>query len=271
MIEYPEARALARQLSEELSGAVIRDVHAAQTPHKFAWYSIDPALYPARLNGLAVTGAAARGGFALLKLGNIALSFTDGAAPRLYAPGAKLPPRHQLRIDFEDGRILIATVRMYGGFLLIGPQCDNDYYAAACERPDPLSDAFDYDRFLSLVSSVPPKRPVKALLATEQRLPGVGNGVLQDICWHAALNPRRTLISLDEAELRRLYDSLRLALRAMTEAGGRDTWDDLHGRPGGYRTVLNKSAVVCPRCGGPILREAFMGGNIYYCADCQPK
>ena len=167
--------------------------------------------------------------------------------------------------------MLAATVRMYGGFLLIDPGFDNEYYRAACEGPDPLSEAFTYERFAALAQATPPSRSVKALLATEQRLPGVGNGVLHDICWHAALNPRRRLDSLDGAELRRLYDALRGVLRAMTEAGGRDTWDDLHGAPGGYRTLLNKSTVICPRCGGPILREAFMGGNIYYCADCQPR
>lgn len=271
MIEYPEARALARQLAAELGGSTICGVSAAHTPHKFAWYSGDSALYPERLCGLEVTGARAQGGYALLELGDIALSFNDGAAPRLYAPGDRLPARHQLRLDFADGRVLAATVRMYGGFLLIDPGFDNEYYRAACEGPDPLSEAFTYERFAALAQATPPSRSVKALLATEQRLPGVGNGVLQDICWHAALNPRRRLDSLDGAELRRLYDALRGVLRAMTEAGGRDTWDDLHGAPGGYRTLLNKSTVICPRCGGPILREAFMGGNIYYCADCQPR
>jgi len=26
---------------------------------------------------------------------------------------------------------------------------------------------------------------------------------------------------------------------------------------------------TCPACGGKIVREAYLGGNIYYCPECQ--
>ena len=26
----------------------------------------------------------------------------------------------------------------------------------------------------------------------------------------------------------------------------------------------------CPACGGSIIREAYMGGNVYFCPNCQP-
>ena len=44
-----------------------------------------------------------------------------------------------------------------------------------------------------LISGVKPSASAKAFLATEQRIPGLGNGCLQDILFRAGLNPRKKL------------------------------------------------------------------------------
>ena len=58
----------------------------------------------------------------------------------------------------------------------------------------------------------------------------------------------------------------------MTDRGGRNTEKDLFGRPGGYAVRLSRNtcAEPCPRCGGPIVKEAYLGGAVYYCPHCQP-
>ncbi len=55
--------------------------------------------------------------------------------------------------------------------------------------------------------------------------------------------------------------------------GGRDTETDLFGMKGGYASILSRNTVgtACPRCGGTIAREAYLGGNVYYCPGCQKK
>jgi formamidopyrimidine-DNA glycosylase len=57
----------------------------------------------------------------------------------------------------------------------------------------------------------------------------------------------------------------------MTEEGARNTEKDVLGNYGGYKTILSKNTwqYQCPRCGGSIVREAYMGGNVYYCTSCQ--
>jgi hypothetical protein len=47
MIELPEAEVLAQQISATLTGKHIQKATANQSPHKFAWYSGDPAEYDA--------------------------------------------------------------------------------------------------------------------------------------------------------------------------------------------------------------------------------
>jgi formamidopyrimidine-DNA glycosylase len=57
----------------------------------------------------------------------------------------------------------------------------------------------------------------------------------------------------------------------MTESGGRDTEKDLYGNPGGYPTILSKNTFgnPCKKCGSKIVKEAYLGGSVYFCSGCQ--
>jgi len=57
----------------------------------------------------------------------------------------------------------------------------------------------------------------------------------------------------------------------MTSPGGRDTENDLSGRPGGYKTRLSRNTVgqPCPVCSTLLRKEAYLGGSIYYFPGCQ--
>ena len=62
------------------------------------------------------------------------------------------------------------------------------------DRIGALSDAFTLDYFKSLIDEATLKLSVKAFLATEQRIPGIGNGVCQDILFLLLSNlPTKTL------------------------------------------------------------------------------
>ncbi|NLG03655.1 MAG: endonuclease VIII, partial [Clostridia bacterium] len=43
------------------------------------------------------------------------------------------------------------------------------------------------------------------------------------------------------------------------------------GQPGGYQTYLSKKTYdePCTKCGYPIHRAAYLGGNVYFCEHCQ--
>lgn len=40
---------------------------------------------------------------------------------------------------------------------------------------------------------------------------------------------------------------------------------------GGYKSILSKNTydLPCPLCGYGIVKEAYMGGSVYYCPECQ--
>jgi formamidopyrimidine-DNA glycosylase len=272
MIELPEAKVLAKQIAKTATGKRIKKVTAAKSPHKFAWYYGDPKEYHGLLVGKAIDTAASYGGLVEITVSDAALLFGDGVNLRYYEAEEVLPDKHQLWIEFEDGSSLVGSVRMYGGIWAFpDSRFDNKYYKVSKEKIPPLSDAFNRTYFDSLFYEKTNKLSLKAFLATEQRIPGLGNGVLQDILFNAKMHPKKKIHTVSSKDKEELLDSLKLTLAQMVAGGGRDTETDLHGRPGGYKTVLSRNTVnkPCLVCGTIIKKEAYIGGSIYFCPACQ--
>lgn len=273
MIELPEAFVLSEQLSATIKGKTIMSATANVSPHKFAWYFGDPAAYDGLLRGKTVTGAVAYAGQVELQAEKMRLLFSDGVSLRYHAEGEARPKKHQLLIEFDDHTALSGSVQMYGGLscFAVG-QNDNPYYLAAKEHPSPLTDAFNEAYFAAMLANASEKLSVKAFLATEQRIPGLGNGVLQDILFTAKIHPKRKLSTLSKGECSAMFSAVKAVLADMTMHGGRDTERDLFGCFGGYRTLLSKNTLdkPCTVCGGALQKQAYMGGSIYVCEQCQP-
>ncbi len=105
---------------------------------------------------------------------------------------------------------------------------------------------------------------IKAVLLMQERFPGIGNWMADEILWRSAIHPRRPAGSLDYQEIQTLRRECRqvcrLALRHIAGHGGElpadlnvnipDTWLFNHRwRDGG----------VCPRSGVPLIREEIGG------------
>ena len=268
MIELPEAVVLARQLGQTVGKRITHAV-AGASPHGFAWYLGDPAGYGELLDGRRVTGTASHGGLPEIWAGDVRLCVGDGVNLRYLPAGTTPPAKHQLLVVFDDASCLVGTVQMYGGIWAFREgENDNPYYLVAQEKPSPLDPAFDKAYFDSLLAGAD-NLSAKAFLATQQRIPGLGNGVLQDILWTAQVHPKRKLATLPAERIDALYAAVRTVLARMTAQGGRDTEKDLFGRPGGYATILSRTSTLCPRCGTPIARQSYLGGNVYICPACQ--
>jgi formamidopyrimidine-DNA glycosylase len=162
---------------------------------------------------------------------------------------------------------------MYGGLWCFNiGEFDNSYYLRAKESISPISEEFDREYFNAILSAPgAEKLSAKALLATEQRIPGLGNGTLQDILFNAGIHPKKKVSSFTESDKELLYNSIKTTLKEMIEQVGRDTEKDLFGKPGSYITKLSKNTAnkPCEICGTTIIKEAYMGGSIYYCPKCQ--
>ncbi len=273
MLELPEAVTISQQITTILIGKKIAQVISVQSPHKLAWYAGDPLDYPALLEGKTIDSARSIGGMIEVSLQGLFLLFSDGLNLRFHETDKKLPKKHQLLIEFNDATFLSAVVQMYGGLCCFQKGgYDNEYYQAAMAKPSPLSEDFSLTYFQQLLTTVKStKLSTKAFLATEQRIPGLGNGVLQDILFNAQIHPKRKMNTLSKEEQKTLYQSIKDTLKEMSEKGGRDTEKDLYGNIGSYQTRLSKNTAgnPCFKCQTPIEKSSYMGGSIYICPVCQ--
>lgn len=273
MMELPESYTLARQVNAFLRGKCISQVKVLQSPHKFAFFKGGAKAYPDMLEGQAIEGARHVGGMLEIDTEEYMIVFADGLTPRYYEDYRKAPKKHQLAFFFDDESALICTIRMYGIVHVCPKGLDDDgYYLSSASKPDPLTPEFTYEYFRKLYPAGK-KLSAKAFLATEQRIPGLGNGVLQDILWNAGIDPRYPMAQASEEDYQTLYHFVVKVLRKMCENGGRDVENDLFGSAGGYVSQLSKNSLEepCTRCGTLIHRANYMGGNVYFCECCQKR
>lgn len=273
MMELPESYTLSRQINQNLVGKCISEVKVLQSPHRFAFFKGDVDAYADMLEGQSIEGAKFVGGMLEIDTEDYMIVFADGLTPRYYEEKKNFPTKHQLAFYFDDETALICTIRMYGIVHVFPKGEDEDgYYLSSAGKPNPLTDEFTYAYFRGLYPEGR-KLSAKAFLATEQRIPGLGNGVLQDILWDAGIDPRFPMSEASEEDYEKLYRSVVRMLRKMCEEGGRDVENDLFGIPGGYVSQLSKKSLdePCMKCGTVIRRASYMGGTVYFCEHCQKR
>ena len=272
MLEIPESKVIGRQAHQVLAGKTITDVINATTHHKFTWYNGDPLLYKDLLTGKKIERTNGHGMYVDLHCdGDVHISIGDGTNMQYHQDPGSYSGKHQLLIVFDDDSYLVFNVAMYGGIFAYQGELENPYYQGSLNSISPLSDDFDEPFFENILKITKPTLSVKAFLATEQRIPGLGNGVLQDILFNARIHPKRKIVTLSDSLKETLFRSVKTTLKEMTIQGGRDTEKDLFGRNGGYKTRLSKNTfhLPCPVCGSVIVKEAYLGGAVYYCPGCQ--
>ncbi len=130
--------------------------------------------------------------------------------------------------------------------------------------PALLSKAFTVDAVAAFLKRRG-RAPIKAVLLMQERFPGVGNWMADEILWRAAIHPRRLAGSLTPAEVRTLWRECRTVCRqALNAIAGKgdslpsdlnvgipDSWLFKHRwKPGG----------TCPKTGKP-LAHATIGGR----------
>jgi len=273
MLELPEAVTLAQQVTKELKGATVASCERGNTPHKWAWYSAEPAEYERIAAGKTVGGAVNVGNRVAVSLepGYVLAIGDMGGKILLHADESTLPNKRHLMLGFADGRYLTVAIQGWGGMWLMTEEKLLQY--AASIPVSPIGDGFTYECFKDLLAddAQQGKRSVKAFMASRPRISGVGNGYVQDICFRAKLHPRRDLTDVSGRERQRWYRAIRETLDEAIARGGRDTETNLYGEPGGYVPIMDRRAKgqPCPECGTAIEKIAYLGGSCYFCSKCQ--
>ena len=181
---------------------------------------------------------------------------------RVEPPGYE-PTTHDHFVLVQEKRQLVFNdPRMFGGILFAtGPEPPAWWTQIA---PAILSDEFTVAAVADFLHRRS-RTPLKAVLLMQERFPGIGNWMADEILWRAALHPARLAGSLAPGEVRKLHRACRRLCRAALDTiAGRGSYlppDLNHHIPQSWLFRHRWSAGGrCPRTGGKLAR-ATIGGR----------
>lgn len=113
---------------------------------------------------------------------------------------------------------------------------------------------------------------LKRALTDPHLFSGVGNAYSDEILHAARLSPFKQTRSLEDDEVRRLYEATRLTLSHWIVRLQRDTGDEFPEKVTAFRegmTVHGRYRQPCPDCGTPVQRVVYAANEANYCPQCQ--
>ena len=273
-----------KQQEESIVGKKIRNVVANQNPHTFVWFAMEPkqAYKDAKAacdvakyltNKTIESVNVNTGGYGLYNFINFGKqALLSDIVPRYKNPKEKYPKKHQLLLEFNDGSFLSYSASLGGALFLF--ETDKNGNAVGYKSDSPLIDSkeFSYNYFKTLLDNTEGKiLSVKQLLATKNRIPGIDNNLLQDILWEAQINPKKKVDTLNKTEIQRIFKAIKIIPSDIINAGGKDIDKDIYGNYGKFPSKVSRNTVgkPCERCKTKIVKEAYLGGSVFYCPKCQ--
>jgi formamidopyrimidine-DNA glycosylase len=296
--ELPEVEVVRAGLEPVVRGALITGVEVFD-PRSLRRHDGDPVDFERRLVGRTLRAAVRRGKFLWLPLdggerAEAVLAHLGMSGQLLLRAEAAAPePLLRVRLTLDSplaGPIAVAFVdqRIFGSLAVdpLLPTADGAPGGHGDDAPlvpaqvahiarDPLDPAFDDDRFRRALAAR--RTGIKRALLDQTLLSGVGNIYADEALWAARLHYDRPTDRLARRRVETLLAELRLVLERALADGGTSfdaQYVNVNGASGYFSQRLNaygRQGKPCPRCGTPIVREAFMNRSSHYCPTCQRR
>ncbi len=186
--------------------------------------------------------------------------------------------RVQFTLDRDDLELRFVDQRMFGGVHV-------DELVEVGEELLPQSalhiarDALDPKLDVEEVIARYRKRSagVKSLLLNQEIMSGVGNIYADEALWLSGVHYLTPGSRLSARAWQELVGNVQTVMAAAVKVGG-TSFDDLYvsvnGESGWFEVSLNaygQEGEPCPRCGRPIVREAWSNRSSFRCPSCQRR
>ena len=187
--------------------------------------------------------------------GNVWLGIHLGMTGELKRLDRDYPPaKHDHLVFFTAKHALVfSDPRMFGRVQFsVGPSAPGWWTSIA---PALLSSAFTVEAVGDFLARRK-KSPIKAVLLMQERFPGIGNWMADEILWRAEIHPKRLAGSLNAAEIKELHQQCRWVAREALKIIGEDFGDLPKSWLFHHRW---EDGGVCPKTGVPLKREEIGG------------
>jgi DNA-formamidopyrimidine glycosylase len=270
MPELPEVQALVDFLSERVVGHVVARVDVASIA---VVKTFDPPI--SALAGLTVTGAARHGKFLDLDVDGLHLvthlsragwlHWRESLPPVPPKPG-KGPIALRVHLDNGSGFDLTeaGTKKRLAVYVVRDPL---DVPGIARLGPDVLADDFTLERFGALLAGN--RSQLKGVLRDQSVIAGIGNAYSDEILHVAKMSPFRLAATLDDPEVKVLYDAVRETMAAAVERAQGLKAGELKAEKKLNMRVHGRAGEPCPECGDTVREVSFATSFLDYCPTCQ--
>ncbi|MFS0852252.1 bifunctional DNA-formamidopyrimidine glycosylase/DNA-(apurinic or apyrimidinic site) lyase [Microbacterium sp. 179-I 3D4 NHS] len=289
MPELPEVEVVRAGLAPAVTGSLIAGVSVFDD-RALTRHPAGAADFVTRLEGRRIDTASRRGKFLWLPLArtegdDAALVAHLGMSGQmlLRAPDAGAERHERLRLHLHhpvhgELAVVFSDQRTFGSLAVDrlvpdGPTIVPTQVLHIAR--DPIDPFFDDLAFVDAVRRR--SSAVKRVLLDQTVVSGIGNIYADEALWASRIHPETPASRLSAASVRRLLLEVRAVLAKALAEGGTSfdaQYVNVNGQAGYFAHSLNaygRGGQPCPRCGGPILREAFMNRSSHYCPRCQRR
>ncbi len=277
MPELPEVEALVHDLRRRLVGKAISRVDLTAFS---ALKTFDPPLQA--LHGTLVDDVTRHGKFLDIDASGVHLVIHLARAgwirwrdevPALPArPNSKNPLAARVVVDDPDLEthpgLDITEAGTKKGLALYVVRDPSDVPGVARLGPDPLADTFTIEA-LQAILEAEGRKQIKGVMRMQSIIAGIGNAYSDEILHAAKMSPFKPANSLDEGELRTLYDAIRGTLGDAVERSSGLAASELKGEKKSHLAVHGRTGQPCPVCGDTVREVSFADSSLQYCATCQ--
>ena len=173
---------------------------------------------------------------------------------RIEPPGFKPAKHDHLVLRQARHALVFEDARLFGRVLFAESADEPKWWARL--PPELLSATFTVKE-LTVFLKRRARAPIKAVLLMQERFPGIGNWMADEILWRAAIHPRQAAGSLDAAQIKTLYREIRWVCREALRIIGKDFSDPPDSWLFNHRW---QKGGTCPRTGAK-LQHATIGGR----------
>ncbi|MES9859147.1 MAG: bifunctional DNA-formamidopyrimidine glycosylase/DNA-(apurinic or apyrimidinic site) lyase [Sedimenticola sp.] len=269
MPELPEVETTCRGIAPHITGKTVTGVVVRNA----ALRQPIPKELSRELKGKVIRAVKRRAKYLLLETdtGTLLLHLGMSGSLRILPVESPAGIHDHFDLQFADCSLRLRDPRRFG--LVLWTHAPAAEHPLICRLgPEPLSDAFDGDRFQQ--QAIKRRIPVKNFIMDGKVVVGVGNIYASESLFLSGIHPHRPCNRISLARYRRLADHIKQVLTAAIARGGTTLRDfqQEDGKPGYFAQelkVYGRESKPCPNCGSLIKQMRIGQRSSFYCDRCQ--
>lgn len=180
---------------------------------------------------------------------------------------------HHILFLSQDKTLEFSDMRKFGWMEAVSTEKIGKLAGIQALGIDALSPNFTEKRFREILEKRK-KRVIGVVLLEQNLIAGIGNIYRSEALFNAGILPDRTIESLSDEEVGKLFRSIKMVLRRAIRYRGTSDGDfrDTDGVPGGFQRVLGvygQTGKPCPKCGTIVRRMKLGQRSVFFCSHCQ--